>query len=464
MTNSETQRSSFRDPSGFIFTRNGVLLRQVNQSYQDHYDTFIQSGLYTKLIERKMIVPHQEVAQEPQHLESAYKVIQPNHLEFISYPYEWSFSQLKDAALLTLELQGFALEHGMSLKDASAYNIQFHEGRPILIDTLSFERKQEGQPWVAYRQFCQHFLSPLALMANVDVRLSQLLRVFIDGIPLDLVSRLLPARTWLKFSLLAHIHLHAQSQRHFSGRDVRKAATNLSMTNTRVLALIESLRRGVEKLNWTPVGTEWVDYYDTTHNYLPEALGHKAEVVESFLERVQPNIIWDLGANTGFFSRLGSRRGIPTYAFDIDPGAVELNYLQTKKDEEVHLLPLLLDLTNPSSSIGWASEERMSLSERGPVDAIFALALIHHLAIGNNLPFNLISKYFANLGEWLLIEFVPKDDTQIQRMLATRQDIFSEYTQSNFESSFSVYFKIVHKEVIADSDRIIYFMKRRSHV
>ena len=463
MTNSEIQRSSFRDPSGFLFTRDGVLLRQVNLSYQDHYDTFMQSGLYNKLLERKMIVPHQEVAQEPKHPESAYKIIQPIYLEFISYPYEWSFSQLKDAALLTLELQGCALEHGMSLKDASAYNIQFYEGRPTLIDTLSFERKQDGQPWVAYRQFCQHFLSPLALMANVDVRLSQLLRVFIDGIPLDLVSRLLPARTWLNFALLAHIHLHAQSQRHFAGRDVRKAATNLSMTNTRVLALIESLRRVVEKLNWTPVGTEWVDYYDTTHNYQPEALEYKAEVVESFLERVRPNIIWDLGANIGYFSRLGSRRGIPTYAFDIDPGAVELNYLQTKEENETHLLPLIMDLTNPSSSIGWASEERMSLLERGPVDAIFALALIHHLAIGNNLPFELISKYFVNLSEWLLIEFVPKNDIQVQRMLVTRQDIFSEYTQSNFESSFSVHYKIVHKEVIADSDRVIYFMKRRSH-
>lgn len=146
MTNSQIQRSSFRDPSGFLFTHNGVLLRQVNLSYQDNYDTFIQSGLYNKLLERKMIVPHQEVAQEPKYPESAYKIIQPTYLEFISYPYEWSFSQLKDAALLTLELQSCALEYGMSLKDASAYNIQFYKGRPILIDTLSFERKQEGQP------------------------------------------------------------------------------------------------------------------------------------------------------------------------------------------------------------------------------------------------------------------------------------------------------------------------------
>jgi hypothetical protein len=462
MTISEIQRSSFRDPSGFLFTRNGILLRQVNLGYQDHYDSFMQSGLYDKLLERKLIVPHEEVAQEPEQLESAYKILQPIPLDFISYPYEWSFSQLKDAALLTLELQVIALEHGMSLKDASAYNIQFHEGHPILIDTLSFERKQEGQPWVAYRQFCQHFLSPLALMAYVDIRLNHLLRIFIDGIPLDLVSRLLPARTRLNFSLLAHIHLHAKSQRHFGGRDVSKATANLSMTNTRILALIDSLRGCVDKVNWTPKGTEWVDYYDTSHNYRPEALADKAGVVESFLDLVQPTTIWDLGANTGYFSRLGSHRGIPTYAFDIDPGAVELNYLQTRKENETHLLPLIMDLTNPSSSIGWASEERMSLLERGPVDAIFALALIHHLAIGNNLPFNLIAKYFANLGEWLLIEFVPKEDLQVQRMLATRQDIFGDYTQRSFESSFSMYYKIFHNEVITDSDRVIYFMERRS--
>ena len=464
MRNDSSQSSSFRDPSGFLFSREGILFRQVNMIYREQYDLLMQSGLYDKLLKRKMIVSHQEVNVDPAQPEFAYKVIQPLPLAFISYPYEWSFSQLKDAALLTLEMQWIALEHGMSLKDASAYNIQFHEGRPILIDTLSFEKIQEGQPWVAYRQFCQHFLSPLALMATVDIRLSQLLRIYIDGIPLDLASRLLPAKTWLRFFLLTHIHLHAQSQRRFAGRDVQKTAPHLSMTHTRVLALIESLRSGIERLLWTPAGTAWVDYYDTSHNYQPEALEHKAEVVDAFLDHAKPSMIWDLGANTGYFSRLATRRGIPTYAFDIDPGAVELNYLQTREENDTNMLPLLMDLTNPSSSKGWALAERMSLSERSPVDAIFALALIHHLAIGNNLPFELIAKYFAGLSEWLLIEFVPKEDEQVQRMLVARKDIFSNYSPDHFEDTFSVYYKIVHKETIADSGRILYFMNRRTHV
>ncbi|MCK4632380.1 MAG: SAM-dependent methyltransferase, partial [candidate division Zixibacteria bacterium] len=177
---------SFRDPSGFIFTREGTVYRQVNKSYQNDFDLLISSGLYQKLIDKKLLVSHDEVEIDSGQSELAYKIIRPEQVPFVSYPYEWSFSQLKDAALTTLRMQKIALKHGMSLKDASAYNIQFIGNRPVMIDTLSFETYREGSPWVAYKQFCQHFLAPLALMSRTDVRLSQLLRVYIDGIPLDL--------------------------------------------------------------------------------------------------------------------------------------------------------------------------------------------------------------------------------------------------------------------------------------
>jgi hypothetical protein len=204
--------ASFRDPSGFLFTRQGVLYRQVNQEYRTHYDLLMSSGLYTRLVGMGLLIPHDEVAEQPQESEVAYRVIRPEPLEFVSYPYEWSFSQLKDAALATLAIQKQSLEAGMVLKDASMYNIQFFHGKPVLIDTLSFETYREGDPWVAYRQFCQHFLAPLALMAHTDVRLSQLLRVYIDGIPLDLAARLLPRRTRYGLGLATHIHLHAAAK------------------------------------------------------------------------------------------------------------------------------------------------------------------------------------------------------------------------------------------------------------
>ena len=215
--------ASFRDPSGFLFTRDGVLYRQVNQVYAEDYRKLMDSGLYAKLVKAGLLIPHTEVDIEPANKKLAFKVLCPEYVPFISYPYEWSFGQLKDAALATLSIQKRALKAGMVLKDASAYNIQFQRGKPTLIDTLSFEIYQEGEPWVAYRQFCQHFLAPLALMAYQDVRLSQLLRVYIDGIPLDLASELLPARTRWNLGLATHIHLHARAQKRYAEVAVSEA-------------------------------------------------------------------------------------------------------------------------------------------------------------------------------------------------------------------------------------------------
>jgi hypothetical protein len=220
MQNNERLAASFRDPSGFLFTRDGVLYRQVNQSYAGHYRKIMDTGLYEQLVKAKKLIPHEEVDVQPAAPEIADRVLRPERVGFISYPYEWSFSQLKDAALLTLSIQKIALAREQSLKDASAYNIQFHQGRPVLIDTLSFEPYEEGSPWIAYRQFCQHFLAPLALMAFTDVRLNQLLRVYIDGIPLDLAASLLPVRTRFNPGLLMHLHLHAGAQKKYAGQAV----------------------------------------------------------------------------------------------------------------------------------------------------------------------------------------------------------------------------------------------------
>ena len=212
--------SSFRDPSGFLFQQDGIIYRQVNLVCKDNYDHLMDSGLYQALINDNLLIPHEEADIEPLVPERAYRTIKPEVIPFVSYPYEWCFSQLKDAALTTLKVQRKALDFGMSLKDCSAFNIQFRKGRPVFIDTLSFEKYREGQPWVAYRQFCQHFLAPLALMGYKDVRLNQLFRVYIDGLPLDFTSCLLPWRTRLRFSLLSHLHLHARSQEHFADKPV----------------------------------------------------------------------------------------------------------------------------------------------------------------------------------------------------------------------------------------------------
>jgi hypothetical protein len=448
---------SFRDPSGFLFYKNGEIYRQVNISYKENYDLLMSSGLYESLKNANLLIPHVEIDAKNKLSGKAYKVIQPKLIPFVSYPYEWSFSQLKHAALTTLEIQKKSLLFGMSLKDSSAYNIQFRKGRPVLIDSLSFEKYREMEPWVAYRQFCQHFLAPLVLMSYRDIRLNQLLRIYIDGVPLDLASSLLPFSTRFKFSLLSHIHFHAKSQKHFAHKTVKKA--HRKVTKLALLGIIDSLESTIKKLKWNPKGTEWADYYDDI-NYSSEALDHKQELVAEFLDQINPEKVWDLGSNLGIFSRIAAAKGKNVISFDIDPAAVEKNYLECIAQKE-EILPLLIDLTNPSPGIGWENRENMSLLERGPVEMVLALALIHHLAISNNLPLSRIASFLYKICNCLVIEFVPKNDSQVQRLLATREDIFQRYTQNMFEMEFKEFFTIKTSIRLKGSKRTLYLMRKR---
>ena len=454
----EPHPASFRDPSGFLFSRNGRLFRQINKRYSADYDHLLDSGLYDDLVNNDLLVAHTEREESPADPRIAYKVIEPELIPFISYPYEWCFSQLQDAALATLAVQRKAIDHGMSLKDASAYNVQFHLGRPILIDTLSFENLREGEPWIAYRQFCQHFLAPLALMSYVNIELGKLLRTHIDGVPLDLASQLLPPRTRLKLSLLVHIHWHASAQRRFAGTSTRQPRQGRKMNLNALRGLVDNLESAIQRLRWEPEHSAWADY-EQTHAYSESAWKDKRRLVEAFLEELRPDSVWDLGANVGSFSRLASERSIPTVAFDYDVGAVELNYRRVREEKETYLLPLVMDLTNPSPSLGWEHRERASLAERGRATAIFALALEHHLAISNNVPLERLARFLARLGDWLLIEFIPKEDPQVQRLLVSREDIFEEYHREGFEAAFGSHFEIVRSDPAGDSSRLLYRMK-----
>ncbi|MDP1622336.1 MAG: hypothetical protein Q8M08_08345 [Bacteroidales bacterium] len=451
-------QSSFRDPSGFLFFKKGKLLRQVNTCYQKDYGFLMNSGLYEKLCKEKLLVRHNELENHNGLNDSIFKVIAPELVSFISYPYEWSFGQLKDAALATLEIQKIALQHGMTLKDASAFNIQFHKGKPIFIDTLSFEKYQDGKPWEAYKQFCQHFLSPLALMSYTDIRLNQLLKLYMDGIPLDLTSSLLPFKTKMKFLLLMHIHLHARSQKKYESKGT--ASKNIKIKLSNLTALVESLSYMVRKLRLKNQGTEWGEYYSFT-NYNDRSFTHKKEIIAGFLKEIHPATLWDLGANTGEFTRIAAQQGANCMAFDIDPLAVESNYNDIKKNNIENILPLVMDLTNPSPAIGWNNKERLSMTKRPHPDAILALALIHHLAISNNLPLARIAKFLSKLSRHLIIEFVPKTDTQVKKLLESRKDIFEEYDELHFEKEFSSFFEISAKEKILESERFVYLLKSK---
>jgi methyltransferase family protein len=458
--------SSFRDPSGFLFRDgSGTLLRQVNERYRSDYRLLMESGLYRDLVDNRLLVDHEEVDPSAKLSSEACCVIRPRELPFISQPHEWAFSAFKHAALLTLEIQRRALGFGMSLKDATAFNVQFDRGQPIFIDTLSFEKHVEGRPWGAYGQFCRHFLAPLALMAKTDVDLGRLLLIHVDGVPLSLAVKLLPMRTLLSPGLLMHLHLHAwMVKRHSAGATASKGAQGsrrVATSKTGLLALVESLKRCVRRLRWSPAGTEWADYYES-HSYSSQSMERKKEIVASYLAQLTPGTVWDLGANTGLFSRLASRSGARTVAFDVDPACVERNYLDVRKEGDANLLPLRLDLANPSPHTGWGHEERPSLASRGPADVVMALALLHHLAISNNVPFDRIAEFLARLCRYLVIEFVPKSDSQAQRLLRSREDIFSGYEQEEFEAAFGRHFAILRTDPIAQSGRVLYLMQRRS--
>lgn len=455
-------KSSYRDPSGFIFTKDNIIFRAINNIYKENYIYFMESGLYKELCSKNYIIPHEETEELNNIIsdENIFKIIKPKKIPFITYPYEWCFSQLKDAAILTLKIQKIALKYNMILKDASAYNIQFLDGKPIFIDTLSFEMYNGDSTWIAFNQFTKHFIVPLILMSYKDIRLNQLLISNIDGIPVDLANNILPISSKLNPFVFMNIKMQTKFQKKYENKD-QNVVENKDINNNKdkLINLNIYLQDNLNKLKLKLKNTEWGEYYSDT-NYDDISFQHKKTIVEDFINISNPTSLWDFGANNGLFTRIASNKNINSLAFDIDPLACEFNYNQIKENNEKNILPVLFDLTNPSPSIGWANEERDSISYRDKPDIIMALALIHHLAISNNLNFDKIANYFSSLSKKLIIEFVPKEDSQVQKLLLTRKDIYEEYNIEHFETSFSKYYKIINKKNINNSKRTIYLMEK----
>ena len=299
-------------------------------------------------------------------------------------------------------------------------------------------------------------------MAKRDLRLGTLSTQHLDGVPLDLAAKLLPSDTKYSLGLAAHIHLHARSQLRNADTHTPKATSSKPrISKMNLIALVGSLENTIKNLSLPPQKTEWGEYYSDT-NYSSEAAMNKKKIIEGWLKKIKPKSIWDAGANDATFSRLGSQAGIPTLATDIDPIAIEHAYQQAKKGGDTHLLPLIIDLTNPSPAIGWGNTERDSFLSRTHVDVTLALAFIHHLCIANNLPLERVAQLFAEHSEYLIIEFVPKEDSNAQRLLAAREDIFPTYTKAGFEKAFEQFFTRVEKKSVGESLRTLYLLKRRT--
>lgn len=449
--------SSYRDPSGFIFLQNGTVYRQVNKIYSSHFDHFISSGCYQSLADKKLLIPHQQLNENLTGDTDWYATLKPEPLPFLSWPFEWCFDMLKDAALLTLNVMKEALRFGMILKDASAYNIQWYKGQLIFIDTLSFEKYNEEEPWIAYRQFCEHFLSPLLLMHYGKQPMHQLMLAWPDGIPLPLTREMLPRRS--RYSLPVYLHIHLNARVGFRPATAPKKQVRFSKHKlTNIVSSLDSL---IKKLRLPAQKSTWSDYYPeaaTRDNYLEE----KKKIIRGWISSM-PDIktAADLGANDGVFSNLTAEKNIYTIAGDFDPYCINNLYREVIQSGQTNIQPLIIDLANPSPAIGVNNQERSALTDRLQTELTMALALIHHLAIGKNIPFEMIAEFFNKVcSKKLIIEFVPKEDEKVKLMLSYKKDIYSNYSTTNFEKAFTRYFQIIQQMPVGQSGRTLYLMNK----
>ena len=449
--------ASFKDPSGFIFRLNNKFYRQVNKSYADDYDLLMSSGLYKILTEKKLMVSHEEVNENFTQSNDWYKTLLPEQLPFISYPYEWSFDELKDAALLTLRVMKIAVKHEMILKDATSFNIQFFEGKPIFIDTLSFEKYDASKPWIAYRQFCECFLFPLLIEHYRQIDVQKLLSVYLEGIPAQTTAKLLPRKTKFKLNIWLHVFL----QNSVSTNN-KPSSRKISFSKEKLLRLLDSLESTIKPLRIkTSVLTTWNNYYDETilsKNYLDA----KEKIFRDFVSDINTGRVMDVGCNDGYFSKILAEKNPGVIAVDFDSQCINRLYVEAKSKGEKNILTFCIDLTNPSPAVGFNHNERQSFADRAKSEMVTALALIHHLVLSKNIPLSDVAKMLSDLTKkYLVIEFVPLSDEKSQQLIANKTNYHTPYDPQAFEKYFSQFFEIERQQVIPTTDRILYRMKKK---
>jgi len=469
MRNGMVQDSgSFRDPDGYVFRLGQRVFRALKPSGLDSYRAFRDSGAaewaeHQGLVTRSWELTPSEWAGLGPLASDVVSVLEQERVPFVSYPYEWTFDMLKDAALLHLNLACEMARYRLAVKDATAYNIQFAGGKPIFIDVLSFQRYQEGMPWLGYTQFCQSFFYPLVLQAVCRVDFQPMLRSYLDGIPLAAVKQMLGLRVWLHWGLFKHVLLQALLQKSFGKEKpvLAEEFKTLRFSLDHSVRLMRTLKGQVAKLSLRRTVSPWSSYRDD-NSYSPQARERKRAFVTKHLEKIAPANVWDIGCNTGEFSLLAAEYSPQVVALDSDADSVNRLYLHCKAHGITRVLPLVSDLANPSPALGWKLVERQSLFERGSVECILALALIHHLCLMRNIPVAHIFSLFARLGvRHVLIEFVPKTDPMVKHLLKNREDVYPWYNQLDFEKEATSLFSIGERMELENGGRVMYWLIRR---
>lgn len=459
MNNKSAHSSSFRDPSGYVFIENNEVKRVVNPIYFNQYNALSESGFFNKLFKNELLIPHEEISKTEDKV-----IIKAEKIPFVTYPYEWSFNMYKEAALLTLKLQKYSLENGFSLKDASAFNVTFHKGKAIFIDTLSFDFYIEDTPWRAYKQFITHFFGPLVLAHFHGADQLKLLSSFIDGISVKMISSMLPTRTKLNPLLYSNIHLLAKLEDKHN-EDYKNESKVAKLSKKGQLNIIESLYNYIKKLELKEK-SEWGNYYDKT-NYSDNAFDEKSTIINNWVKDIGPKTLIDVGGNDGTFVRKLDAAIDTALVGDIDNNAVDFNYKTMKQNQERFMLPFLLDVLNPAPSIGLNNEERDAFINRVKAlapDVTLALAVIHHISLSGNVPFARSAEFFAKFSKYLIIEFPKRNDSWVQRLLNNKAEFknhFEHYNLSNFENTYAEFFEVLETKAISNSERVMFFLKRK---
>ena len=447
---------SFKDPDAYVLKTEKGFTRYIFLSYKAHYDHLINSGLYHELVNEQLLIVHEEIesdSDEP----TVYKQLLPEQIQFQSYPFEWSFTQCRKAILAFLKINQIALKYGMILKDATPYNFYLKGGKAILFDTSSFIFFNNNDSWLAYRQFCESFFAPLALMKYNGASWAKLYMSSLRGLPMKFVSHQLPNKSWLNISCLVHIHLHAKYER-------KKALEGQKIKGLSIKQLDQLLQMFTDSIkSWKIAFTfpdKWINYYENDIES-PEYLKDKQEIVAQWLGKTKPKSVIDLGANTGLFSMIASDIAENVIALEFDETCVDKIESQIQKKKLQNITTLVSDLSETSPSLGMLNQEYQSLMKRGKSEMVLGLALIHHLCIGKNLSLNHVAELFSNLSsKYAIVEFIPKEDEKVKLLLSSREDIFSNYHLNNLLNSFSQYFELVSEIKIEKSNRILLLWKK----
>lgn len=459
MTAASFESGSFRDRTSRVFYHNGAVYRALTQHALQDWEALSSTQFFQRLsADGKVIASERAEGVLPPVQETQWAAVLKHQLvPFISYPYEWSFSMLKDAALLQLELLLAALDEGMTLKDATPFNFQWLGTRPVFIDTPSFERLTPGEPWAGYRQFCQLFLYPLFLQAYKDLPFQPWLRGALDGIRPEDCNRLMSLRDRFRPGVLTHVYLQAKAQARYAAtdRDIKKELHHAGFQATLIKANAQRLHKLVQKLSWKHTASEWSEY--TAHNsYAGDDKRQKEEFVRQVVLSHPWRLVWDLGCNIGAFSRIAAENARVVVAMDADQLVIERFYQSLKAQEQTIILPLVNNIADPSPNLGWRGLERKTLTERGKPDLTLCLALIHHIVITANVPLKEFIDWLASVTQELVIEFVTRDDPMVRTLLRNKRDTYTDYQQDYFERCLGETFAVIRREPLASGSRILY--------